>query len=73
MQRACGGYRLYRPPSNATLLLHNLKNGGFNVGWELMQPNAPPYDHARCTADRLRAVKARKGKSGGRHGRARRP
>lgn len=51
--RKLRGGGLYRPPSNATLVLHNLKNGGFNVGYELMQPDAPPYDHGRCKADRL--------------------
>lgn len=46
---AAGG--LYRPPTNTTLLVHNLKNGGFHYATELMQRGANEYNHQRCTAD----------------------
>ena len=47
-KRARGG--TYRPPNNASIFVHNLKNGGFAAAWELAQPNVK-YDHARCVRD----------------------
>ena len=41
---------LYRPPSNSSIITHNLKRGGHTVAWELMQPRST-YDHRRCTND----------------------
>jgi len=41
---------LYHPPSNASVIAHNLKSGGFRVAWELMQPGSV-YDHRRCRQD----------------------
>ena len=49
--RKLRGGGLYRPPSNETLLVHNLKRGGFHVAWDLMKPDPPAYDHAKCKAD----------------------
>mmetsp|Transcript_13716 Transcript_13716/g.40059 ORF Transcript_13716/g.40059 Transcript_13716/m.40059 type:complete len:441 (-) Transcript_13716:429-1751(-) len=48
--KAAGG-GLYRPASPASLLVHNLKNGGFNAAFEQMQGAA--YDHRRCMHDPL--------------------
>ena len=41
---------LYHPPSNSSIITHNLKNGGQTVAWELMQPHST-YDHRRCMSD----------------------
>ena len=41
-----------RPPSTTTLLVHNLKQGGFRYAHEqTARASAQPYDHARCSAD----------------------
>ena len=48
--KARGG-GLYRPPSNATLLVHNLKNGGFHYAAELMAHGSDSYDHRSCMDD----------------------
>ncbi|KAL1519018.1 hypothetical protein AB1Y20_003286 [Prymnesium parvum] len=48
-QRHGGG--LYRPPSNATILVHNLKHGGFQYAAELMAEGDRRYDHRRCQRD----------------------
>ena len=41
---------LYHPPSNSSIITHNLKNGGQTAAWELMQPHST-YDHRRCMSD----------------------
>jgi len=39
----------YRPPSNASLLVHNLKSpSAFAFAWQHMQDIAVPYSHADC-------------------------
>jgi hypothetical protein len=41
---------LYHPPSNSSVITHNLKMGGQKVAWELMQLHST-YDHQRCKRD----------------------
>jgi len=45
-----GGY--LRPPANYSLLVHNLKFGGFEYAYERMANPMPKYDHQRCERSR---------------------
>ena len=45
-----GGY--LRPPANYSLLVHNLKFGGFEYAYERMANPMPKYDHKRCERSR---------------------
>ena len=45
------GGGLYRPPTNTTLLVHNLKNGGFHYAAVAMGHGADAYEHEQCTSD----------------------
>lgn len=63
--KAKGG-GLYRPPSNLTLLVHNLKNGGFHYAAHLMAHGAEGYDHGSCMSD-LGSVR-RSNRNDARHG-----
>ena len=58
IRKAKGG-GLYRPPSNTTLLVHNLKNGGFHYAAKMMIDGADSYVHKDCTAD-LGSVRRKK-------------
>ena len=41
--------RRHRPPSNSSLLVHNLKSPtAFAYAWRHMRGDAVPYDHAEC-------------------------
>lgn len=42
------GGGMLRPPTKATLLLHDLKHGSFGYAWELMERGAESYDHQSC-------------------------
>ena len=50
VRKARGG-GLYRPPTNTTLLVHNLKHGGFHYAAALMDAGADGYIHTDCTQD----------------------
>ena len=56
--KARGG-GLYRPPINTTLLVHNLKNGGFHYTSYGMARGPEAYDHDKCKADLGSVSKAR--------------
>jgi len=46
-QRTSGDLR--RPASNRSVIVHDLKAGGFGFAWEQMDPPlGVPYDHQRC-------------------------
>jgi len=47
------GGGLYRPASSISLLVHNLKRGGFHYGWQLMQDANATYEHHACQRDKL--------------------
>ena len=61
IRKAKGG-GLYRPPSNTTLLVHNLKNGGFHYAAKMMIDGADSYVHKDCTAD-LGSLRRKKSKA----------
>jgi len=46
------GGALYRPPAAHSLLVHNLKRGGFAYSSDAFSPTTA-YDHQRCTRDSL--------------------
>lgn len=48
-ERKRRGGGTYRPPTNVSLFVHNLKGAtAFSFAWENMQPVTLPYDHDRC-------------------------
>ena len=57
--RKARGGGLYRPPANTTLLVHNLKHGGFHYAAEIMGKGAEEYVHDDCVADASSVKKAR--------------
>jgi hypothetical protein len=50
-QQSRTGGDLNRPTSNLSVLVHDLKKGGFHFAWSMMPPAGAPYDHAACQAD----------------------
>lgn len=58
---------LYRPPANTSMLVHNLKHGGFHYASLGMLRGAEAYDHQQCVTD---AGYARRGRSKGRASKA---
>ena len=46
---------LYRPPANFSILVHNLKKGGFRFAHARMQRHME-YDDAACRADTLARI-----------------
>ena len=56
---------LYRPPANFSILVHNLKRGGFRFAHARMQRHLA-YDHAACVGDNFarHAVPCRAGRAG---------
>ena len=50
-ERKRRGGGTYRPPTNVSLFVHNLKSPtAFAFAWEHMQATTLPYDHERCVA-----------------------
>ena len=60
---------IYRPPANFSILVHNLKHGGFRFTHARMQRHLP-YDDAACRRDTLRQAHRNRQQGGKRAGHA---
>ena len=49
------GGGMLRPPTDSTLLVHDLKSAGFSYAWHLVQHGAAKYDHETCLRSLRRA------------------
>jgi hypothetical protein len=65
-ERKRRGGGTYRPPTNVSLFVHNLKGPtAFAFAWEHMQATTLPYDHERCVTQVHRNGRTLGGGGGG--------
>eukprot|EP00966_Prymnesium_polylepis_P308224 7122747-Prymnesium_polylepis.1 len=55
------GGGMLRPPSDTTILVHDLKSGGFEYAWQLAQHGAAGYEHEACVRSLQRSPRTLRG------------